>query len=46
VSKRWLTIRDTYAVDVVAGEDDLLVLAGVLVVDLAESRAEHRRQED
>jgi uncharacterized protein YxjI len=45
VSKRRLTIRDTYAVQVAAGEDDLLILCGVLVVDLAESRAEKERDE-
>jgi uncharacterized protein YxjI len=38
VSKRWLTIRDTYAVDIADGEDDLLLLATVLALDLAEDR--------
>jgi uncharacterized protein YxjI len=38
VSKRWFTIRDTYAVDVAPGQDDLLILAGVLALDLAEDR--------
>jgi uncharacterized protein YxjI len=41
VSKRWLSMRDTYAVDVAAGEDDLLILASVLAMDLAEDR-EHQ----
>ena len=45
VSKRWLTVRDTYAVDIAPGEDDLLILAGVLVIDLAESRAERKRED-
>jgi uncharacterized protein YxjI len=45
VSKRWLSIRDTYAVDVVDGEDHLLILAGVLALDLAHSRAEKEREE-
>jgi uncharacterized protein YxjI len=38
VSKRWLSIHHTYAVRVVEGEDDLLILAGVLAMDLAHSR--------
>jgi uncharacterized protein YxjI len=38
VSKRWFSVRDTYAVDVAEGEDDLLVLASVLALDLAEDR--------
>jgi uncharacterized protein YxjI len=38
VSKRWFTVRDTYAVDVAPGQDDLLILAGVLALDLAEDR--------
>jgi uncharacterized protein YxjI len=41
VSKRWLSIRDSYAVDVAEGEDDLLILASVLALDLALDR-EHR----
>jgi uncharacterized protein YxjI len=43
VSKRWFSIRDTYAVNVVEGEDHLLVLAAVLALDLAQSRAEKER---
>jgi uncharacterized protein YxjI len=38
VSKRWFTLRDTYAVDVAPGQDDLLILASVLALDLAEDR--------
>lgn len=45
VSKRWLTVRDTYAVEIVAGEEDLLILCGVLALDLAQSRAEKEKQE-
>ena len=43
VSKRWFTMRDTYAVDVAAGQDDLLILASVLALDLAqdEERQQH-----
>ena len=38
VSKRWLSMRDTYAVDVAPGEDDLLILASVLALDLAQDQ--------
>jgi uncharacterized protein YxjI len=38
VSKHWLTLRDAYGVDIAAGEDDLLILASVLALDLAEDR--------
>jgi uncharacterized protein YxjI len=38
VSKRWFSVRDTYAVDVAAGQDDLLLLASVLALDLAEDQ--------
>jgi uncharacterized protein YxjI len=43
VSKRWLTLRDTYAVEVADGEDALLVLASVLALDLAEAREHDAR---
>jgi uncharacterized protein YxjI len=42
VSKRWFSVRDTYAVDVAAGQDDLLILASVLALDLAEDRERER----
>jgi len=35
ISKRWLTVTASYAVEVVPGEDDLLILASVLALDLA-----------
>ena len=35
VSKRWLTVTASYAVEVAPGEDDLLILASVLALDLA-----------
>jgi uncharacterized protein YxjI len=38
VSKRWLTIRDTYAVDIAEGENHLLILAAVLALELATQR--------
>ena len=43
VSKRWFSMRDTYAVDVAPGQDDLLILASVLALDLAEDRERERR---
>jgi uncharacterized protein YxjI len=31
-------MRDTYAVDVAPGQDDLLILASVLALDIAQDR--------
>lgn len=33
VSKKWFSLRDTYAVDIVDGEDDVLILASAVVID-------------
>ena len=41
VSKRWLSVTASYAVDVAPGENDLLILASVLALDLAMD-AEHQ----
>ncbi|GIE97670.1 hypothetical protein Ari01nite_51350 [Paractinoplanes rishiriensis] len=38
VSKRWLTIRDTYAVEVASGVEPLLIIASALALDLALDR--------
>ena len=46
VSKAYLTLRDTYAVDVATGEDDLLILAAVLALDLAEDRERAKDRDD
>ena len=35
ISKRWLSVAASYAVDVAPGADDVLILAGVLALDLA-----------
>lgn len=35
ISKRWLTVTASYAVDIRPGEDDVLILASVLALDLA-----------
>ena len=34
VSKKWFSFSDTYAVDVDEGEDDVLILASAVVIDL------------
>jgi uncharacterized protein YxjI len=41
ISKRWLSLADSYAVDVAPGENDLLILAIVLALDLALDRQRH-----
>ncbi len=46
VSKRWLTIRDTYAVQVAAGTDPLLIIGSVLALDLALARDEKKKGQD
>ncbi len=45
VSKQWLTMRDTYGVDIASGEDDLLILATVLALDLAEDREREQNRQ-
>ena len=34
VSKKWFSLADSYAVDIEKGEDDVLVLAAAVVIDL------------
>jgi uncharacterized protein YxjI len=34
VSKRWFSLADTYAIDIDEGEDDALILASAVVIDL------------
>ena len=41
ISKRWLSLTASYAVDVAPGEDELLVLASVLALDLAMDQQRH-----
>ena len=43
VSKRWLTLRDTYGVETADGEDDVLILASAVVVDQACHRDDGER---
>jgi uncharacterized protein YxjI len=42
VSKRWLSMTASYAVDVAPGEDDVLILASVLALDLAIDAEHHQ----
>jgi uncharacterized protein YxjI len=35
VSKQWFTWSDTYGVDVREGQDDILILASTVVIDMA-----------
>lgn len=35
VSKAWMTLRDTYGIDIADGEDDVLILASAVVIDEA-----------
>ena len=46
VSKKWLTIRDTYAVKIEDGENPLLVIASVLALDLALAREAKKEEKD
>ena len=46
VSKRWLTIRDTYAVQVAAGVEPLLIIGAVLALELALQREEDAKDKD
>lgn len=38
VSKQWMSLTDTYGVEIAPGQDDVLILASVLALDLAEDR--------
>jgi len=46
VSKKWFSMTDSYGVDVAPGEDDVLILASAVVIDLCchpddEGRSQH-----
>ena len=45
VSKRWLSLTETYGVETAPDEDDVLILASVLALDLAEDREREERHE-
>ncbi len=38
VSKRWISLTETYGVEIAEGEDEVLILASVLAFDLAQDR--------
>ncbi len=38
VSKHWIALTDTYGIETAPGQDDVLILAAVLALDLAEDR--------
>ena len=46
VSKRWLTVRDTYAVRISPGVEPLLILCSVLALDLALAREQDKSGEN
>jgi uncharacterized protein YkuJ len=42
VSKKWFSLADTYAVDIDEGQDDVLVLAAAVVIDLVSHPDENK----
>jgi uncharacterized protein YxjI len=42
ISKAWFSFRDTYGVEIADDEDQLLILASVLALDLAEDREDRQ----
>ncbi len=46
VSKAWLSLTETYGVEIAEGEDDVLILASVLALDLAQDREREARRPD
>jgi uncharacterized protein YxjI len=42
VSKRWFSFTDTYGVDIDGGEDDVLILASTVVIDMI-CHGDHKR---
>ena len=45
VSKQWISLTDTYGVDIAPGQDDLLLLTTVLAIDLAEDEEREEKRE-
>ena len=41
MSKRWFGFRDTYGVDIADGENDVLILACTVVIDLATEKKDN-----
>jgi uncharacterized protein YxjI len=44
VSERWFTVTDTYGVDIAPGEDDALILACTVVIDMVNEDMERARR--
>jgi uncharacterized protein YxjI len=42
VSKKWFSIRDSYGIDISPGENDVLILASAVVIDLCSHPDEKR----
>ena len=43
ISKKWLSLSDSYAIDINEGEDDVVILAAAVVIDLV-SHPDQRNQ--
>ena len=41
VSKQWFSLTDTYGVEIADGEDDVLILASTVVIDMV-CHGDHR----
>lgn len=41
VSKQWMSLTATYGIETAPGQDDVLILATVLALDLAEDQEQH-----
>ena len=46
VSKKWFRVRDTYAVRIAEGENDLLILAAVMALDLAQAHEQSEKDKE
>jgi uncharacterized protein YxjI len=42
VSKAWISLADSYGVDIVDGQNDLLILCSVLALEAEQDRSRHR----
>ncbi|MEN8154972.1 MAG: LURP-one-related family protein [Acidobacteriota bacterium] len=43
VSKKWMSISDNYRIEVFRDEDDILILAATVVIDMVSHNEKHRR---
>lgn len=43
ISKHWISLTETYGVDIAPGQDDVLILASVLALDLSEDEERARQ---